>query len=109
MAKHGLGWEVQLIPKARGPPAFNCRAVLCNLTRGAHLLGDADAPAYCAMTSAAPGDVWNGDCGAEPAAGVCLSPDMNRNILLPGATGDLKASLLRAGLSVVDGTGDLDH
>lgn len=61
------------------------------------------------MTSAAPGEVWNGDCGAEPAAGVCLSPDMNLNILFPGATGDLRASLLRVGLSVGDGTGDLDQ
>lgn len=83
-----------------------CCASACH---AAHLLGDADAPAYCAITSAAPGDVWNGDCGAEPAAGVCLSPDMNLNILLPGATGDLKASLLRAGLSVGDGTGDLEQ
>lgn len=75
----------------------------------AHLLGDAEAPAYGVMTSAPPGEVWNGDCGAEPAAGVCLSPDMNLNILFPGATGDRRASLFKAGLSVGDGTGDLHH
>jgi hypothetical protein len=73
-----------------------------------HLRGEADVLG-CATTSAPTGEDWNGDCGAEPAAGVCRSPEMKRNILFPGATGDLRASLLSAGLSVGDGMGDLQH
>lgn len=73
-----------------------------------YLRGEADVLGWFATTSDPTGDVWKGDCAAEPAAGVCRSPDIKRNILLPGATGDLRASLFRAGcLSVGEGMGDL--
>lgn len=71
----------------------------------AHLLGDARMA--CCAGSIAIGDVSKGDCGAEPAAGVCRSPEMNRKSLVPGATGDRSASLLKAGRSVGADTGDL--
>ena len=48
------------------------------------------------------GDRWKGDCGAEPAEGECLSPEMNLKSLCPGAIGDRSASLARAGFSVYD-------
>lgn len=73
-----------------------------------YLRGEADVLGWFDTTSEPTGDDWKGDCAAEPAAGVCRSPDIKRNILLPGATGDLSASLLSAGcLSVGEGMGDL--
>jgi hypothetical protein len=63
-----------------------------------------------ATTSDAIGDPVKGDGGAGPNAGISRSPDMNRKSLFPGATGDRRASLERAGFSAVAaGTGDLQE
>lgn len=76
--------------------------------RRAHLRGDAAAELPIATAFVAIGDPVNGDCAAGLCATGCRSPEMNRNSLLLGATGDRIASLARDGLSATgDGTGDL--
>ena len=73
----------------------------------AHRRGDADVLAI-ATTSDPSCEPPNGELGADPCAGAMRSPEMNRKSLLPGATGDRKPSLAKAGFSAVAaGTGDL--